>query len=108
VRLYGGGWADYVRRREEVAATAEQVASARRKPRRERPRREPARRPERDLVAEIEGRIEAQEAAVARLEARLAEDWADVDAIAAHRRAREELQTLLGEWEELMEAARRP
>jgi uncharacterized coiled-coil protein SlyX len=59
-------------------------------------------------VAEIEGRIEAQEAAVARLEARLAEDWADVDAIAAHRRAREELQTLLGEWEELMEAARRP
>jgi hypothetical protein len=40
---------------------------------------------------------------IAQLETKLADDWTDVDAIAAHRRAREELQTLLGEWEALVD-----
>ena len=39
------------------------------------------------------------------LERKLAEDWADVDVVAAHRRARDELQELLGRWEQLFERA---
>ena len=108
VRFHDGGWADYVRRREELESAEPTPAASPAKPRKERPKREPARPRKRDPVAEIEARIESQEATVARLETKLAEDWADVDTIAAHRRAREELQSLLGEWEELMEAARRP
>ncbi|HEX2505178.1 MAG TPA: ABC-F family ATP-binding cassette domain-containing protein [Gaiellaceae bacterium] len=107
VRSYEGGWADYVRQREEeTAAVAAAVAPAPPpKPRKEKPRRKPEPRPAPDPVTDVEARIEAQEAVVARLEAKLAEDWADVDRIAAHRRAREELQALLGEWEELLEQA---
>jgi ATP-binding cassette subfamily F protein 3 len=108
LHLYDGGWADYLRRREELAAAAARAA-AEPKPRKEKPRaaeasRQPGRaRPARDPVAEIERRIEAQEANVARLESRLAEDWTDVDTIAEHRRARDDLQTLLGEWEQLVD-----
>jgi ATP-binding cassette, subfamily F, member 3 len=107
VRLYDGGWADYVRRREERAAAAgsREGQSPAPKARGEKPRREPAPRRGLDPVAEIEARIEAQEAAVAGLEARLAEDWANVDTIVAHRRARAELQALLGEWEKLLDGA---
>jgi ATP-binding cassette subfamily F protein 3 len=108
VRVYDGGWAEYLRRREELAALAVAPAEhAEAKPRKEKPRPEPARRTRRDPVAEIESRIEAQEALVAKLEAKLAEDWADVDTIAAHRRAREELQTLIREWEQLLDEVAR-
>ena len=70
------------------------------KPRPERPR--PARPTELEVVeAEIAGR----EADIAELEKRLAGDWTDVDAIAAHRRARDELTALLERWEALFEAA---
>jgi ATP-binding cassette, subfamily F, member 3 len=106
VRLYDGGWADYVRRREERAASAA-VAAVVAEPRKQKPKREPARRRPRDPVAEIEARIAAQEALVASLESKLAEDWADVDKIAAHRRAREELQALLGQWEQLVDEVAR-
>jgi ATP-binding cassette subfamily F protein 3 len=106
IRVYEGGWADYVRRREELAAAAAPAAPEP-KPRKEKPKRTAAPRPSRDPVAEIESRIEAQEVLVAKLEAKLAEDWADVDAIAAHRRAREELQALLGEWEQLVDRVAR-
>ena len=40
---------------------------------------------------------------VAELERRLADDWGDVETLAAHRRARDELQALLARWEELFE-----
>ena len=62
-----------------------------------------ARRAARARFEEIEGHIQAQEALIASLEARLAEDWADADTIAAHRDAREELAQLLGRWEELLD-----
>ena len=39
------------------------------------------------------------------LERRLADDWGDVDVLAQHRRAREELQSLLERWETLFERA---
>jgi len=53
----------------------------------------------------IEVQIAAREREVAELEAKLADDWSDVDTLAAHRRAREELQSLLGRWEELFDKA---
>jgi hypothetical protein len=54
----------------------------------------------------IEAEIAAHERAVTELEERLAEDWADADAVAAHRTARDELQTLLARWEQLFEQAK--
>ena len=49
--------------------------------------------------------IAAREHAVAELERRLAKDWADADTLAAHRAARDELQTLLVRWEQLFDQA---
>jgi ATPase subunit of ABC transporter with duplicated ATPase domains len=106
IRLYDGGWADYVRRREELASPPT-VAEPKPKPPREKRPLPSARRPTRDPVAEIERRIEGQEALIAKLETKLAEDWSNVDTIAAHRRARQELQTLLGEWEQLVDEVAR-
>ncbi len=107
LRFYDGGWADYVARRDERVTQAEPAVAP---PKARKEKRQPDRKapkPKRSPVAEIESRIEAQEARVAKLEAKLAEDWADVDAIAAHRRAREELQALLGEWEQLVDEVAR-
>ena len=113
IHLYDGGWADYVRVREERAA-AEQAASSAAEERPPRPKatRTPAKRParprrERDPIAEIEARIEAQEKLVGDLESRLAEDWADVDAIEAHKRAREDLAGLIHRWETLVDEVAR-
>src|SRR5439155_1382491 len=53
----------------------------------------------------IEAEIAARERGVADLEDRLAKDWNDVDLLAAHRSARDELQTLLQRWERLFERA---
>jgi uncharacterized coiled-coil protein SlyX len=70
------------------------------KPKAERPVRK---RPTRLELLEAE--IARREGAVADLERALAEDWTDVEKLAAHRRARDELHALLAEWEELFEAA---
>ena len=40
---------------------------------------------------------------MAELEDRLAKDWNDVELLAAHRRARDDLQALLQRWEKLFE-----
>ncbi len=40
---------------------------------------------------------------IAELERQLADDWSNVDVVAAHRRARDELQSLLARWEQLFE-----
>ena len=53
----------------------------------------------------LEAEIAAQEAEVARLEAKLAEDWSDVDVLAAHKRSRDALTALLERWELLFEQA---
>ena len=102
---YDGGWADYVRRRAELDAPPEPepVAAAVRtapKPRPAAPRRE---RP--SELERVEAEIASQEEAVAELERRLAEDWTDVDTLASHRRARDELHGLLQRWETLFEEA---
>jgi len=96
---FDGGWAEYAKRRDEPAPAPEPTA----RPRREKPKR--ARPPRPSELERLEGRISQQEQAVAELERRLADDWGDVDALAAHRQAREELQVLISRWERLFEEA---
>jgi ATP-binding cassette subfamily F protein 3 len=98
VRVYDGGWADYVQRREEQQAPPEPTPKA--KPRKAPPEQPAERGP--DPVAELEAQIEARERLITELEAKLAADWSDVDTIAAHRHARSELERLLARWEELV------
>jgi len=99
IRSYDGGWADYVRIRDERAAapppTPEPVVE---KPKPSRAKRKAARPSE---LEQVEAEIAGCEAEVAELERRLADDWQDVDTIAAHRRARDELQRLIARWETL-------
>jgi ATP-binding cassette subfamily F protein 3 len=106
---YDGGWADYVRKRDELAAAAAAAAAEpapaaapKRRPERPRPER-PAARP--SELERLEGEIATREQDLATLERRLADDWSDVDAISAHRRAREELTALFERWEALFEQA---
>jgi ATP-binding cassette, subfamily F, member 3 len=99
LRSYDGGWAEYVRRREELAAPpapAEKKKAPKPKPERPEPRRP-------SELDRLESQITEGETLVADLERRLAEDWTNVDTLQAHRRAREELQALLERWEALFE-----
>jgi ATP-binding cassette subfamily F protein 3 len=103
VNSYDGGWADYVRVRDERAALDVPAKVEKPKPhvRRQLPERKRSTRPtELDL---IEDEIATAEAEVAELEQQLAEDWTDVDKLARHRRAREHLASLLSRWETLFE-----
>jgi len=95
---FEGGWAEYAQRRAEPAEPAPEPRI-----RKEKPKQQRAPRP--SELEELEGRIGRQEEAVAELERRLADDWSDVDALAAHRQAREELQRLISRWEQLFEEA---
>ena len=108
VRSYDGGWADYVRHRSERAQPDGRKPQPKRTgerkglPKVASPSRSPA------PVADVEGRIEAQERVVAALEVELARDWADTQKVAAYRQAREELETLIARWEVLLEEVPRP
>ncbi len=97
---YDGGWAEYAQHRNEPAVPTEAP-----RPRKEKPKRQRERAPRPSELEQLEGRISRQEDAVAELERRLADDWSDVDALAAHRQAREELQRLISRWERLFEEA---
>ena len=101
---YDGGWADYVRRRDERRETA--TAPPEPKPPKEKSRPpKPTPKPSPSELERIEAEIAEREAAVAELERRLADDWSDVETLAAHRRARDELQALLERWETAFERA---
>ncbi len=102
IRGYDGGWADYVKAREELAAPPEPAAKPRK---REAKAQAPRQAPKEPALADIEAQIEAQERHVADLERHLADNWEDQEAIRAHRAAREELQALLARWETLFELA---
>ena len=84
---YDGGWAEMLRRREERAARA--AAAARRRPRSRRSRSaKPApkkRAPERARAAR--GGDRRPGGGGRRLEPKLADDWTNVDLLAAHRGA---------------------
>jgi ATP-binding cassette subfamily F protein 3 len=100
VRPYAGGWAEYAARRAEAKPEAEPALPHDAKPK---PPRRPAERTRRDPLESLEREIAVTEERVAALESELATDWANADKIAAHRRARDELQTLFARWETLLE-----
>ncbi|HUZ16288.1 MAG TPA: ABC-F family ATP-binding cassette domain-containing protein [Gaiellaceae bacterium] len=108
LRSYDGGWADLVRRREELAArkTASDNLSQAKEPR-PKPKPKPAapKKPRPSELEKLEAAIAVQEAEVAELEAKLATDWTDVDVLAAHKRSRDALTALLERWEQLFEQA---
>jgi ATP-binding cassette subfamily F protein 3 len=95
LRSTDGGWADLVRTREATQPAPE--PATKRTPKATRVRT-PRRKSELDAV---EQRIAELEARVADLEARLAENWTDMDILAAYTAGREELDGLLARWEVL-------
>ena len=99
---YDGGWAEYVTRRTPGPAPAAPAVEP--KPTKT-PRKAPAARKGPTELERIEEEIAARESTVAELERRLANDWNDVEMLAAHRQARDELQGLLQRWEALFERA---
>jgi ATP-binding cassette subfamily F protein 3 len=109
VNSYEGGWADYVRASElwnkssivGTPPTSEVGTKTSRSPRPERARPKPKGPSQ---LERIESEISAKEEAVADLERQLAEDWGNVDLLARHRSARDELQALLQRWESLFES----
>jgi ATP-binding cassette subfamily F protein 3 len=110
IRSYDGGWADYVRARESRDLSVP-VSDTKKEPRSggsdkdARVSDTPARPRQPTELTRIEEQIARQEEAVAELERRLADDWADVELLAAHRAARDQLQSLLVRWETLFEQA---
>jgi ATP-binding cassette subfamily F protein 3 len=94
---YPGGWAEYRERPAETAPPAEP------KPKRERPK--PARPAGPSPIELVEREIARSEERVAELERQLAEDWTNVDLVAAHRAARDDLAALLERWESLFETS---
>jgi ATP-binding cassette subfamily F protein 3 len=96
---YPGGWADYQRQRAPEPEPKPEKPPRAEKPKPPQPKQGPS------PLDRIERQVEAAEARVAELEAKLAEDWGNVETLAAHRRARDELQSLLERWEELFDQA---
>jgi len=104
LRSYDGGWADLERERTAAAAPPPEPPT-KAKPRPPAPARAKRRSPSELEV--IEAEIAAAEARVSELERKLADDWTNMDVLAAHRASRDELKSLLGRWEELFEAAQK-
>src|SRR3954451_16342345 len=107
LRAYDGGWAELLRVREEREARAKleptvERAKPARKPQTPKPK---PRRP--SELERIEAEIAVREAEVTELEKKLAEDWTNVDVVAAHKRSRDALTALLERWEQLFEASSR-
>jgi ATP-binding cassette subfamily F protein 3 len=99
---YAGGWAEYLRRREPEPAPTEPRPKL---PKAERPKPERPRARGPSPLELVEREIVRGEERVAELERRLAEDWTNVDLVAAHRAARDDLEALLARWETLFDDA---
>jgi ATP-binding cassette subfamily F protein 3 len=97
---YPGGWADYVRAQEAQEAPP---APAPKAVKHERPKRPAKPRP--SALDVVEAEVEKAEARLAEVEQKLAADWSDVELVAAHKRARDELDSLLKRWESLFQAS---
>ena len=95
IASYPGGWADYARAQEADAAPPPPPP----REKREKPKRPPKAKP--SALDLVEGEVERAEARVADLEQKLAADWGDVDLLASHKAAREDLEALLKRWEAL-------
>jgi ATP-binding cassette subfamily F protein 3 len=101
IASYPGGWADYVQAQGTDAAPPPAAAPSKEK--REKPKRAAKAKP--SALELVEGEVERAEARVAELEQKLATDWGDVDLLASHKAAREDLEALLTRWEALFEAS---
>ena len=103
INSYDGGWADYVRIRDERNAVEAPPKVEKPKPhvRRELPERKRSTRP--TELDRIEDEIATLETTVAELEQQLSDDWTNLELLAKHRRARDDLQALLARWETLFE-----
>ncbi len=99
---YDGGWADYAQAQTNEPEPPPPEPVVVRKPK----KAPAARKKSPSDLERIEAEIASREEQVAELERRLADDWSDVDTVAAHRRVRDELQSLLSQWEELFESSR--
>jgi ATP-binding cassette, subfamily F, member 3 len=100
---YDGGWAEMLRRREELdrrAAPRELKTVKEPKPRLQRPSK-----PQPTELERVESEIAVREAEVRSLEEKLALDWSDVETLAAHKSSRDALAALLERWEQLFEQA---
>ncbi len=106
LHTYDGGWAEMLRRREERAAAAARAARPEPKPkpaRAAKPKPAAKKRAERAGAARGGDRRPRGGGRGARAEA--AEDWSDVETLAAHKRSRDALTALLERWEALFEQA---
>src|SRR4051794_22716996 len=103
LHAYDGGWAEMLRRREERAARAAEPVVVVKKTKATKPRQGAKPRP--SELERIEAQIASAEAEVADLEKRLAADWSNVETLAAHKRSRDALASLLERWEQLFEQA---
>ena len=100
---YDGGWAEMLRYREERAARAA-AAAAPPEPKPERKAKPAKPKPKRPSELErLEAEIAAREADVKELEAKLAQDWSNVETLAAHKQSRDALTKLLERWEALFD-----
>jgi ATP-binding cassette subfamily F protein 3 len=107
LRSYDGGWADLERERSAAAAAPPSPPAKERTPH----QRSSAARSKRRSPSElelVEAQIAVAEARVSELEGKLADDWTNMDVLAAHRASRDELKELLGRWEALFEGAPPP
>jgi len=95
IASYPGGWADYARAQEADGAPPPPPP----REKRVKPKRPPKAKP--SALDLVEGEVERAEARVAELEQKLAADWGDVDLLASHKAAREDLEALLKRWEAL-------
>ena len=93
-----GGWAEYVEARDGATAPPPPPPKAA-KQKQERPRPKGP-----SELEQVERRIAEREEQIAQLEQKLAQDWSDMDTLSAHRAARDDLQELLGRWEQLFGA----
>ena len=100
LRSYEGGWADLTRERSADMSAPPQPDEE--LPRVRGQRHRPVRKAPSELEL-VEAQIATTEARVSELEGKLAEDWANMDVLSAHRAARDELKALLGRWELLFE-----
>jgi ATP-binding cassette, subfamily F, member 3 len=106
LKAYDGGWADLVRRREELAEQAKPKPAPVEKAKAEKPKPAPVPKKRRPSELEkLEAEIATREAEVAEIETKLATDWTDVELLAAHKRSRDALTALLERWEQLFEQA---
>jgi ATP-binding cassette subfamily F protein 3 len=103
LHAYDGGWAEMLRRREaRERTTAPREVKAIKEPK---PKPAKTRPPRPSELEKLEAEIEAREGEVRALEMKLAEDWSNVETLAAHKQSRDALQALLARWEELFEQA---